>query len=297
MSVKIMGQVWDLDLPPQEKLVLQAYADHADHNGRNIYPSINLIARKTGYSERHVQRMTRILEDKGLLLLEGNEKGGRSQTRIYYIPLDEKGDILSPFNLKRVTSETKRVTSTTLKGDSGVTRIINNHHINHQSEEIEKEEPMDDYQRKVAAYKERIIRAMQRGAERYQDIIGKIDVSQYPPDVQEITFTFAVLWNMRTPAMPRKRTEKSPASHWIVGARELQDSCGEFGLEALYDYRRYFEEYMQSHNGIAPHRVNSPASLVNVIRGHTATMRETKSHPHDKFGAAREVYTAGGRIK
>jgi len=77
VSVKIMGQVWDLELPYTEKLVLLAYADHSDHEGRNIYPSVNLIAEKTGYSERHVQRITRELQKKKLLILEGEGKGGR----------------------------------------------------------------------------------------------------------------------------------------------------------------------------------------------------------------------------
>lgn len=35
MSVKQMALVWDLDLPPNKRLVLLAYADHADDDGDN----------------------------------------------------------------------------------------------------------------------------------------------------------------------------------------------------------------------------------------------------------------------
>lgn len=71
MSAKLMGQVFDLDLPPNEKFVLIAYYDHAAHNGRDIFPAIGLVASKTGYSEREVQRVTRMLESNRFLIADG----------------------------------------------------------------------------------------------------------------------------------------------------------------------------------------------------------------------------------
>jgi len=68
MSVKIMGQAWDLELPASKLLVLLALADHADHNGNNAYPSIDLLAWKTGYSERQVRRILKsLVKDKILI--------------------------------------------------------------------------------------------------------------------------------------------------------------------------------------------------------------------------------------
>jgi hypothetical protein len=67
MSAKISGQVWDFDLPTNEQLVLLAMTDHADHIGENMYPSVGLIAWKTGYSERQVQRLIKSLVAKGIL--------------------------------------------------------------------------------------------------------------------------------------------------------------------------------------------------------------------------------------
>ena len=68
MSANIMGSVWDLELPHNEKLVLLAMADHADYEGNNVYPSLQLIAWKTDYDERQVRRIVDILEAKGILV-------------------------------------------------------------------------------------------------------------------------------------------------------------------------------------------------------------------------------------
>jgi hypothetical protein len=59
MSGLIMGLVWELpiagDFGRAEKYVLLAYSDHSDQNGKNVYPSVDLVALKTGYQERAVQ--------------------------------------------------------------------------------------------------------------------------------------------------------------------------------------------------------------------------------------------------
>lgn len=106
MSVKIMGQVWDLDLPQNEKFVLLAYADHADHNGDNIFPAVATVAKKTGYSERSIQRTTRSLEEKGYLVANG--KGPKGTNKWKY----GRGD-----KLAGVTNEAEGVTSETERGD------------------------------------------------------------------------------------------------------------------------------------------------------------------------------------
>lgn len=102
MSVKAMGLVWDMPCPakinqlefkPNHKYVLVAYADHADHNGRNIWPAVKTIARKTGYEERTVQYITRDLEAMGILVEDGLGPRG---TNKWYIPFSEGGEKISP---------------------------------------------------------------------------------------------------------------------------------------------------------------------------------------------------------
>jgi hypothetical protein len=67
----MMGAVYDLDLPHHKQSILLAMADHADHNGEHIYPSYGLIAWKTGYSVRQVQRIVGTLVADGLLVKVG----------------------------------------------------------------------------------------------------------------------------------------------------------------------------------------------------------------------------------
>lgn len=91
MSGLVMGLVWELpitdDFEKGDKYVLLAYADHADQNGCSIYPSVPLIAKKTGYSDRQVQQITHRLETGGYLVRDGI---GRRGTKRWRIPLERR---------------------------------------------------------------------------------------------------------------------------------------------------------------------------------------------------------------
>jgi len=82
MSIKVITDVWELDLPSSEKIVLLAYADHAAPDGTSIFPSMALMARKTGHSERSIQRITRSLEGKGYLFADGTGPRGTKRWRL-----------------------------------------------------------------------------------------------------------------------------------------------------------------------------------------------------------------------
>jgi hypothetical protein len=97
MSVKAMGLVWDLECPkvyngvefrPSHKFTLLAYADHADHQGKNIWPSVKTIAKKTGFDERSVQRLTNDLEAMGFLVEDGQ---GPKGTNKWYLAFNDGG--------------------------------------------------------------------------------------------------------------------------------------------------------------------------------------------------------------
>lgn len=100
MSALVMGLVWELpktaDFGRAEKIVLLAYADHADSNGRNIYPSVDLIARKTFYEERAVQLTTRKLEANGYLIPDGTGPRGTNRWRIPIETITEGGAKIAP---------------------------------------------------------------------------------------------------------------------------------------------------------------------------------------------------------
>jgi hypothetical protein len=74
MSVRVMSQVWEIDIPAKDKLVLLALADCASDEGL-AWPSIATLARKCSRDERTVQRNLRELESAGHITRE--EVAGR----------------------------------------------------------------------------------------------------------------------------------------------------------------------------------------------------------------------------
>jgi len=82
MSAKILGRVWDLDLPHNKLLVLLALADHADHEGNNVFPSLGLVAWKTGYSQQQCRRVMSELEKDGILIAIQRRPGFKTIYRI-----------------------------------------------------------------------------------------------------------------------------------------------------------------------------------------------------------------------
>jgi DnaD/phage-associated family protein len=100
MSALVMGLVWELQESPNfgraEKFVLMAYADHADSNGKNIYPSINLVMKKTFYEERNVQKITRALETLGYLVADGMGPHGTNRWAIPITCSSDGGAKIAP---------------------------------------------------------------------------------------------------------------------------------------------------------------------------------------------------------
>lgn len=123
MSVRYMAEVWGLDLDSSAKLILLAFADHADDEGR-AFPSVSRVAWKCGCSERTVQRHISTFKDAGVLVPEAFEGGGARST-IYRLHPDqadqleaftspEGGDTVSPVG----------VSDCHPRGDTHVTRGV-----------------------------------------------------------------------------------------------------------------------------------------------------------------------------
>jgi hypothetical protein len=96
MSVKVSALCWQVPLQSLEKLVLLRLADYADDDGGNIYPSIATIAHFCGMSPRAVQYILKKFMGEGLVLIVGNETGGRGRTRHYCIDLERAGQMAGP---------------------------------------------------------------------------------------------------------------------------------------------------------------------------------------------------------
>ena len=102
MSVRQSELAWELDLSSNRKFILLELADHADPDGRHVFPSQEFIARRTGYSVRQIRRILHELEDLGLIEPVAYRKGGRGMATEYDLHLDpstnEKAVKMSAFS-------------------------------------------------------------------------------------------------------------------------------------------------------------------------------------------------------
>jgi hypothetical protein len=117
VSIRLMSDVWRLDLPTVEKMVLLVIADHANDEGTQSYPSQATIATKASISVRTVQRAVNNLCAQGYIRMT-KHAGGSADCRedrrphLYQINLNAlRGD-----NVTRRTNDTNGVTITPSTG-------------------------------------------------------------------------------------------------------------------------------------------------------------------------------------
>jgi hypothetical protein len=90
MSVKVMTWVWERSpVAGNERLVLLAIADSAEDDGRNAWPSVATLARKTRLDPRTVQRVIRRLQDSGHLAVA--TAAGRGGANVYSVLMNPTG--------------------------------------------------------------------------------------------------------------------------------------------------------------------------------------------------------------
>ena len=73
MSATLLGAVFYLDLPQNEKLMLLAMADHASDDGHNVFPGTSRLAQKTSVTERAARRALTKLADRGYIRTENRK--------------------------------------------------------------------------------------------------------------------------------------------------------------------------------------------------------------------------------
>lgn len=117
MSIRLMSDVWRLDLPTVEKMVLLVIADHANDEGTQAYPSQATIAAKASISIRTVQRAVNTLCAQGYIRMF-KHAGGSADCRedrrphLYQININAlRGDTVT-----RRTSDANGATMATITG-------------------------------------------------------------------------------------------------------------------------------------------------------------------------------------
>ena len=91
MSVRLMSMAWQSGLPKNQKILLLAYADHANDDGSSIYPGEDLVAEKTSDSKGNVRRVTKLLLESGILIqTKPGYRGQRAEYLINVAALEEQ---------------------------------------------------------------------------------------------------------------------------------------------------------------------------------------------------------------
>ena len=100
-----MTAIWELDLLPNDKFILLAFADHSDDSGY-CYPSLYRICWKCGVSKDSIRRCLARMVFKGIVVIL--RKGtGRGHTTLYQLH-PEKGSKLRPFKAERVAPKSNK---------------------------------------------------------------------------------------------------------------------------------------------------------------------------------------------
>lgn len=119
VSFRAVSNVFDLKgLTPTEKLVLLAYANYCDEDGR-CYPRQTTVALKVGVARQTVNRTTAKLEEKGLLRVESKkDPDGRQLSNTVILTLGARvSEDDTAAHLEGAVSQ--RVTPGVSQGDSG----------------------------------------------------------------------------------------------------------------------------------------------------------------------------------
>jgi hypothetical protein len=74
-----MGLVFELAIPLKPKMVLLKYADHADPDGRNAWPSVRTVSRGCSIPERTTARIIKTLKALTVLQPDNRGFGGRKE--------------------------------------------------------------------------------------------------------------------------------------------------------------------------------------------------------------------------
>jgi DnaD/phage-associated family protein len=124
-----MGQVWDIDVPLRDLVVLLALTDHADDDGANMWPSLPRLAWKVGASVDTVRRSIRRMVKAGML--EETKRPGK--TTVYHMNWDacprkkpyDPLQFATPSKMQPLARQPKKVRATPSKAMQGEPSITN----------------------------------------------------------------------------------------------------------------------------------------------------------------------------
>lgn len=129
MSVRVMSLVWD-EFPRggSDKLVMLAMADWCNDQGGSLHPSHAAVAKKCCMSRVQAQRIIRLLEGEGWLLVVGNQYGGApGMTKQYRLNIEKLK------NQDGYQDDTGISGDTGITEDTGITQVRDGYHLGAQT--------------------------------------------------------------------------------------------------------------------------------------------------------------------
>ena len=114
-----MGLVWDYyPAGGGEMLTMLKLADHADHDGSRVWPSVKRTADLTRQSERTIQRQLQAIIKNGWLEVVKQGGKGAADTTIYRVPIERiPHDVVARVPDCHPSKLSTRVTPDVNKGD------------------------------------------------------------------------------------------------------------------------------------------------------------------------------------
>src|SRR5688572_12271685 len=82
MSIAVLTWAWKQDLPPTDKYLLLAFADHANDEDSTCYPSLTHLSRKTGFDRSTVWKISERLIAVGAISRVGVHRSGTTLYRV-----------------------------------------------------------------------------------------------------------------------------------------------------------------------------------------------------------------------
>lgn len=141
MSIEYLAYAWKIKFSTELRIVYMAMADHADQEGKNIFPAIAQLAWKTDMNVRTLQRNIRKLEATGLLVRD--RKGNGRTTNMWHIDIS-KAEMKEPFQraprreTRGDTHDTSEVTQLCqVRGDNPTLKNVAEPSDNHQDNQLE----------------------------------------------------------------------------------------------------------------------------------------------------------------
>ena len=130
MSIRLMSLVFDnQSLSTTEKIIMLSLADHANDEGRSIYPSQSRIAKKTSLTRETVNRHVQALIEKGYLDDKGYRQDRSNVLEVAINVLKLKGEGVTEDHTSPSEGVTENHRGCDGESQGGVTENHTNHHI------------------------------------------------------------------------------------------------------------------------------------------------------------------------